>query len=70
MLAWNWHWIEGSNVEFTSFYPILGYKAGDIAQLARAAALQAVGGGVESHYIHKLGVSSMWNALMRCSLKY
>ena len=28
------------------------HRAGDIAQLARAAALQAVGRGFESHYLH------------------
>jgi ribosomal protein S18 acetylase RimI-like enzyme len=28
-------------------------QAGDIAQLARAAALQAVGRGFESHYLHE-----------------
>ena len=31
--------------------------AGDIAQLARAAALQAVGRGFESHYLHESGDS-------------
>jgi hypothetical protein len=42
-----------------SLYPILFFiptekhRAGDIAQLARAAALQAVGRGFESHYLHE-----------------
>ena len=31
--------------------------AGDIAQLARAAALQAVGRGFKSHYLHESGDS-------------
>jgi hypothetical protein len=30
-----------------------GERAGDIAQLARAAALQAVGRGFKSHYLHE-----------------
>ena len=40
-----------------SLYPVLflgrSHRAGDIAQLVRAAALQAVGRGFESHYLHE-----------------
>jgi hypothetical protein len=34
------------------------HRAGDIAQLARAAALQAVGRGFDSHYLHESGESA------------
>ena len=36
------------------------HRAGDIAQLARAAALQAVGRGFESHYLHVSCDSATW----------
>ena len=37
------------------FFPVLLflYRPGDIAQLARAVALQAIGQGFESPYLHK-----------------
>ena len=43
------------------------FLAGDIAQLARAAALQAVGRGFKSHYLHEADGQHR-GPLARCSL--
>ena len=40
------------NCTVLSFLPFI-YMDGDIAQLARAVALQAIGQGFESPYLHK-----------------
>ena len=44
------------------FFPPLFLFFGDIAQLARAAALQAVGQGFKSPYLHKVSIAgSYWS---------